>query len=182
LAAVDWQKALPLQFEKLLSRQDEAVRAAVESLMTGFIKTDWPARFQGAERTMAEAPFSLELEDVHLYGRIDMLFQEDGGWVVVDYKTGALERGRGYEHQVRLYALAVAGALQEIPAQVALVAVGDGKDFVEEVDPRALKEMEDLLRETARGIRSGQFACRTGDWCADCGYQGGLCTSGATAR
>lgn len=45
-----------------------------------------------------------------LRGVIDLIFREDGGWVLVDYKTDRLDEGgageaaRGYAPQVRLYA------------------------------------------------------------------------------
>ena len=181
LAAIDWRKDPVPQLRKLVTRQDKSLHYAAQDLGAQFLETGWPARFRGAERAMAEAPFSLELEGVHLYGRIDMLFQEDGRWVVVDYKTGSLDRGRGYEHQVRMYALAVAGALKEIPAEVALVAVGDGQDHVEPVDPGALEETEAFLIKTARGIRDGKFECKT-DHCEQCGYHASFCASGAGAK
>jgi ATP-dependent helicase/nuclease subunit A len=63
---------------------------------------------------MTEVPFELMLEDVApptiIRGAIDLIFSEDGGWVLVDYKTDAIndrrdvdELSRRYAPQLRLY-------------------------------------------------------------------------------
>ncbi len=182
LAAIDWSEEPAPQMERLVQLQNTAVQTEASSLMGEFLKTSWPARFAAATTRMTEAPFSLTVEDVRLYGRMDLLFKEDGGWVVVDYKTGSRDKGRGYEHQVRMYALAVAGAVGESPRQAVLVAIGDGGDYDEEIDSAGLATTKSLLLKTARGIRAGKFECQAGDHCEHCGYHPKFCSGGANAK
>jgi ATP-dependent helicase/nuclease subunit A len=77
------------------------------------------ARARAAKRRLAEVPFQVpriapdpdgrELPSV-LRGVIDLLFEEDDGWVLVDYKTdqvsgpALLAAAARYAAQVRLYA------------------------------------------------------------------------------
>ena len=71
-------------------------------------------RALASKRRMTEVPFELMLEDVApptiIRGAIDLIFSEDGGWVLVDYKTDAIndrrdvdELSRRYAPQLRLY-------------------------------------------------------------------------------
>jgi ATP-dependent helicase/nuclease subunit A len=73
-------------------------------------------RRAAAARASREVPFCVSLDGVTVEGKIDLLFEEDGGFVVVDYKTdvvpasgadGLVDR---YRRQAEAYALAVAQA------------------------------------------------------------------------
>jgi len=72
-------------------------------------------RAMQSETRLVEVPLQALWEDgfavpTILRGAIDLIFREDGGWVLVDYKTDRLESGgqqaaaRKYAAQVRLYA------------------------------------------------------------------------------
>ncbi|MPM68819.1 ATP-dependent helicase/nuclease subunit A [bioreactor metagenome] len=82
-------------------------------------------RMAGAGRLEREIPFSYPMdaeqlfgiaaeETVLLQGVLDACFLEDGGWIIVDYKTDHARPGEGAEQaaarhtgQLRLYALAL---------------------------------------------------------------------------
>jgi ATP-dependent helicase/nuclease subunit A len=72
-------------------------------------------RALASERRLAEVPFEIFLEGegpagTLVRGQIDLIFKEEGGWVLVDYKTdrteeaGAAAVARKYAPQVELYA------------------------------------------------------------------------------
>lgn len=78
------------------------------------------ARARRAKRRLVEVPFALRVapeeiglagapEDTLLHGAIDLVFEEDDGWVLVDYKSDAVTPGNRaalvafYEPQVALY-------------------------------------------------------------------------------
>jgi len=67
-----------------------------------------------------EVPIAIQLaEGVLVEGTVDLAFQEEGAWTVIDYKTDFEIKGRleEYKYQVGLYALAVARATgQEVRA------------------------------------------------------------------
>ncbi|HEY5533084.1 MAG TPA: PD-(D/E)XK nuclease family protein, partial [Candidatus Anoxymicrobiaceae bacterium] len=71
-------------------------------------------RALASKQRMTEVPFELLLEGVTpptlIRGAIDLIFSEDGGWVLVDYKTDAINDrrdadalSRKYAPQLRLY-------------------------------------------------------------------------------
>jgi ATP-dependent helicase/nuclease subunit A len=70
-------------------------------------------RVRKAKRLFREVPFSVSLEGKLVEGKIDLLFEEEGGWVIVDYKTDdvsgeALEqRFQSYREQGLWYECAV---------------------------------------------------------------------------
>ncbi len=75
----------------------------------------------GAERILREIPFILRTDTRIIHGQIDVLYQMDGRWAVLDYKTanirpnGVREHARRYHIQVGAYARAVERRLGQIP-------------------------------------------------------------------
>ena len=69
---------------------DEAGDDALEALQDAFDRSDWALRTPHA----VEVPFSTEVDGVTVRGRMDAVFADpDGGWTVVDWKTGAVPDG-----------------------------------------------------------------------------------------
>jgi DNA helicase-2/ATP-dependent DNA helicase PcrA len=78
-----------LEFDDLpgAADTDAAADAEFEALRDAFEASHW------AERTPhdVEVPFVCDLEGITLRGRMDAVFADpDGGWTVVDWKTGAV--------------------------------------------------------------------------------------------
>lgn len=163
LASIDWTHDPEEQMADLIALREEPIREHIRDNCARFLRSSWPARIRAAEEVFQEAPFSLELENCRLFGRIDLLFREPGGWVIVDYKTGAGLDKESYATQVRLYGLALEKALGEAPAEVALVSLGGDRDFVQKVDPDSLAKTEALLKEAAGRIAAEDFPAVTGD-------------------
>ena len=91
-------------------RARRLLRAALDSPLM--------ARAQDAEACYHEVPFSLEVGGAVLTGSMDLLFVEQGGAVVVDFKTDAVRephelarRAQAYLPQVEAYALAASRVL-----------------------------------------------------------------------
>jgi ATP-dependent exoDNAse (exonuclease V) beta subunit len=69
------------------------------------------ARARASARCLREVPVTLRLDEGHIMeGNIDLAFEEDGAWHVVDYKTDAPTGARlaQYERQVGWYGAALA--------------------------------------------------------------------------
>jgi ATP-dependent exoDNAse (exonuclease V) beta subunit len=70
-------------------------------------------RVKRAKRLFREVPFSVYLDRTLVEGKIDLLFQEESGWVIVDYKTDDVsgeileQRFHSYREQGQWYARAV---------------------------------------------------------------------------
>jgi ATP-dependent helicase/nuclease subunit A len=70
-------------------------------------------RVKRAKRSFREVPFSVSLDGSLVEGKIDLLFKEESGWVIVDYKTDEVsgetleQRFQSYRQQGLWYARAV---------------------------------------------------------------------------
>ncbi|UCF30956.1 MAG: UvrD-helicase domain-containing protein [bacterium] len=84
-----------------VERAAEFVRTAREAAQS----SEW-ARARRAERIFTEIPYTRLLEGREIEtvetGVMDLVFEEDGGWVIVDYKTGAQDLER-YRFQLEAY-------------------------------------------------------------------------------
>ncbi|GAB3586604.1 ATP-dependent DNA helicase [Amycolatopsis endophytica] len=87
---------------------DEAGDDALEALQEAFDRSGWAVRTPHE----VEVPFSTEVDGVTVRGRMDAVFADaDGGWTVVDWKTGAVpEEGRMAALAVQLAAYRLAWA------------------------------------------------------------------------
>ena len=76
-------------------------------LVDGFRNSDLWGRIEKAGKRYFEVPFALEEESSIVYGVIDVVFEEEDGWVIADYKTDDFERDserkKAYEKQVETY-------------------------------------------------------------------------------
>ena len=72
-----------------------------------FMNSDLWGRIDDVEEKYFEVPFALSEEVNVVYGVIDLVFKEDGKWVIADYKTDDFEkdeeRKKVYTKQVELY-------------------------------------------------------------------------------
>ncbi|MFA6636485.1 MAG: UvrD-helicase domain-containing protein [Candidatus Omnitrophota bacterium] len=77
-------------------------------LVDGIMKSDMWGRAAKAEERYFELPFSITRNRTVFSGAIDLVFKEDGAWVIVDYKTDDFERDPGrkaaYNRQLDMYA------------------------------------------------------------------------------
>jgi ATP-dependent helicase/nuclease subunit A len=86
--------------------ETESAEAAVTAALTHPVVT----RARSAERSHREYPLSLRLEDGRwLEGVIDLVFLENGRWIVVDFKTDADSSARReqYDRQLQWYSYAL---------------------------------------------------------------------------
>lgn len=97
-----------LEIDELPGAADDAAAAGadLESLQRAFLAGAW------ADRTphRVEVPFEIQVEGVVLRGRMDAVFADaDGGWTVVDWKTGGIpsdEQVPALSVQLAVYRLA----------------------------------------------------------------------------
>lgn len=109
-------------------------------------------RARQAKLLLQELPFIYEFADLLVEGIIDLLFQEEEGLVIVDYKTDAgapeeLERRwKGYRCQGAIYGLAMADITGLPVKEISFLFVREGQvKSLLYPDPAALRE---ILRKT----------------------------------
>lgn len=71
----------------LLEEAGELALLAQQSLAHPLLK-----RVRHADRIFREVPFSINLDGNIVEGKIDLIFQEDGDWVILDYKTDQVSK------------------------------------------------------------------------------------------
>jgi ATP-dependent exoDNAse (exonuclease V) beta subunit len=97
---------------RVLGATEEEVGAAVETVYRA-LRHPLLVRAAGAGSCRREVPVGLKLADgVMIEGAVDLAFQENGSWTVVEYKTDFEIEGLLEEHknQVSLYALGISRA------------------------------------------------------------------------
>jgi len=97
--------------EALAARElDIALAGMAASVVHSVMHSKFWERAMASKKRFSEIPFQTLVEGVRptvLRGVIDLVFEEDGKWVLVDYKTDKLPTGalaEKYAPQVRLYA------------------------------------------------------------------------------
>ena len=137
----------------------------------------WPLLAESAHVEM-EAPFSFVFKgasederlphEIVIEGAIDAVsHQEDGGLVVIDFKTG-VSRPVRYRFQIGVYSLALEAAFGKPPAKAILYYLDSGK--VSEIDTAGLiQETRPQLHSAAGGILEGRFDRLNEVDCSGCG-------------
>ena len=130
----------------------------------------------------AESSFSFGLERQVLVGKIDLLRHHDGGYELVDFKTGksvpaALEE---VDVQLDLYALGAELSLKVPVVQQGVHFLGDDEVFMREWSPeRAVSARErlgtvvDLITQQEFPPKS-EYCPRCDEFRAICPYAGGV--------
>lgn len=76
-------------------------------LVDRFMQSSLWKRINKSEHKYFEVPFAVKEGDNIIHGVIDLVFKEETGWVIVDYKTDDFEkdavRKKAYQKQVELY-------------------------------------------------------------------------------
>jgi ATP-dependent helicase/nuclease subunit A len=134
------------------SRVQDMVAVAERALASESV-----ARALRSPRLLLEAPFSAALPQDEAAGglaegRIDLLFEEDGGIVIVDFKTDAVtandvdERAAHYRNQALVYAWAVERATAMPAREVIFLFARPGIERPFAVDDAFRAEAEALMR------------------------------------
>jgi hypothetical protein len=106
-----------------------------------------------AEQLMVEPPFNLPLPGGMLDGRLDLLFERDGTWTVVDFKTDDIRpedvpaRLAAYRPQGAAYAYALDRLGISPVGRVVFYFVRPDVEMSIEAGPDFLAEGENLVRD-----------------------------------
>jgi ATP-dependent exoDNAse (exonuclease V) beta subunit len=108
---------------RVVGASADEVQAAVHAVEEA-LRHPLMERARHASVCHCELPIAFRLEDGRMIeGNIDLAFEENGEWIVLDFKTDAdLGDGKPYESQVRWYAYALA-RLTGRPARCILLGV-----------------------------------------------------------
>jgi ATP-dependent helicase/nuclease subunit A len=165
-------EAVRLRYPRATDEEVERIHA----LAAAFCNSELAARLAACDGAAAERPFAFEHDGVLLHGRLDVLHREDGGALVVDYKTNLLEEEgpdeiveRDYRLQRLVYALACfrAGADE---VEVVYQFLEQPDELVSTTFSREeVPELEVELSAAIAQIQAGEFRPTPSEFaCAGC--------------
>jgi DNA helicase-2/ATP-dependent DNA helicase PcrA len=134
------------------------------------------SRFARDSARFVEVPFVIEATNGYaVRGRIDAIYDKDGHWEVVDFKSGRRKDDPSRIVQLEAYAVAVDdvdfGAARPGTLDVTFAYLGGGLD---EVTTRAddvwVQSARDHIDELTASIEAGEFTPTPGDWCHNCDF------------
>ena len=148
---------------------EEILTLGTKVLQSGLMK-----EAGAAEQLMVEPPFNLPLPGGMLDGRLDLLFERDGSWTVVDFKTDDIRpedvpaRLAAYRPQGAAYAYALDRLGISPVGRVVFYFVRPDVEMSIEAGPDFLAEGENLVRAAVAGLcyddTPGRDITRERDW------------------
>ncbi len=133
------------------------------------------SRFAKAKPRWVEIPFVLSGEEMRIRGRIDAVYEAEGSWEVVDFKSGRHRPDPARMVQLQAYAVAVdegaLGADRPEELSVTFAYFGDGLEEVSEsVDAAWLGSARSRITEILEGITDDQFEPTPSAACHHCDF------------
>jgi len=128
-----------------------------------------------------EFPFSFEIEDIVINGKIDRIDKGDAGYIVIDYKTSKKATKANKNMQLAIYSMYLQqenkqefGGLPESAALYFLREIGD-PIRTHKFSSTELNEIKENILEVGKNIRDQEFKPCKGFHCDWCDYKTLLC-------
>src|SRR5262249_19684254 len=173
LTAEDVVKLFLEEFAKAVI-DDPVQRALYEKMGAEQLRTLLQAQPRGSVEVVgAEIPFSFNLGEQKVVGRIDRLDRMEGKAVrVIDYKTGAVKTKRHADEslQLSIYAMGAA-ALGLDPRELAFLNLQGNELQPTTRSVAQLQKARQRIEDAARGIAAREFEARPGQHCQWCAYR-----------
>jgi len=131
---------------------------------------------------LLEQPFSLRVDGLRVTGRIDRVDRHpDGGYEVIDYKTGSAKRAADLQRDLQLgvYALAAREVFRFDPLSLSYYYLETSERVTVDKPQQRLEEDRQTIVSVAEGIRAERFPARPDRMkCSGCDFRL-LCPSAA---
>jgi ATP-dependent DNA helicase UvrD/PcrA len=142
----------------------------------GAFRTFESSRFATTPAARVEAPFTLAVGDnLKIRGRIDAIYDEDGHWEIVDFKSGRPGSNPARTVQLEAYAVACSdidfGLSPMKSVSVTFAYLGDGlTEETTPVDNQWLSAARSHLEDLGAAIVDGQFDPTPSQQCRSCDF------------
>ncbi len=152
----------------------------VRRLAAGFHDHELGVRASRADKKSCEQSFLFAVDDYILRGQVDLLFEEGGERILVDYKTDQIgdrdvaECSQHYELQVQLYAEALASAGQKVDRGILFFLRASIAHEVD-VGPDARMRAREAVAMFFEAQGRQEFSLKVGEHCRSCKHFGGAC-------
>lgn len=156
------------------------VSPEAKQLAEVFQQSQLALRSRQARQCQKEMDFLVEIGGILVHGQIDLWFDDGAGPVIVDYKSDQYlseARLRGYELQLRLYALALARMTGRSVSEAWLFPLREGQPHPVDISAPSLETAITVLAEWREASVRGEFAPRQQPDCQWCPFAGNACTA-----
>ncbi|MGZ4142522.1 MAG: ATP-dependent helicase [Actinomycetota bacterium] len=156
----------PAEFEERMPAPDDDVVATLK-------KSFESSRFYGRSPVMAERSIALVVGDHIVQGRMDAIFERDGGgWEIVDWKSGRTPEEEGAERwQLDLYALAAQEIWGKAPDDLTVTFVYLRDEAERSYPGRPAADIRAELEGALAAIAGGLFEPIPGSQCRWCDFK-----------
>jgi len=147
-----------------------------ESTGEGGFKAFLGSRYGTEDALLVEAPFSLTTKSgYHIKGRIDAVYESEGNWEIVDFKSGRRRDEPARLVQLQAYAVAAAevdlGVDKPHEIDVTFAYLGGGLDvYTEHADEGWRQDAARNLEVLTSAIEDERFEAVPGSWCHSCDF------------
>ena len=153
--------------------QEERSRVGQEALVRFFNEE----KRRDAKPLYIEKDFSFVFENNRIKGRFDRVDKEEGGAVIVDFKTSQLSKQKDADKRTRestqlaLYSFAYQNIFAELPKRVELYFLESGLIGTDAKDAKDMEKVMDDIRKASAGIRKRSFQAKPDyNACKYCAY------------
>jgi DNA helicase-2/ATP-dependent DNA helicase PcrA len=164
------------RIDELIGQSGEAVRsrkktaARAKDLLDAFHRTS----FVDVDRVVGlEERFAVRQQRLILRGVFDRIDRIDGGYRVIDYKSG--KKNEHYDFQICFYAWAIKRIFKNENVKGTLLFLGDEEpELTVETGEKETAKIDTLVEELEQAILSNQYHATPGTICKSC-EQAGFC-------
>ena len=147
-----------------------------EATGEGGFKAFIDSRYGTEPARLVEAPFSFHTESGYeIRGRIDAVYEREGNWEIVDFKSGRRKDEPARIVQLQAYAVAATevdfGLDKPEQIDVTFAYLGGGLDVhTEHADDEWRRDAARNLEDLTSAIEGARFEAVPGDWCHTCDF------------
>jgi DNA helicase-2/ATP-dependent DNA helicase PcrA len=147
-------------------------RERVAALQRSFLATP----FAAIDPVVVERTFALPLGALVIRGRVDAVYEREGRYELVDFKTGrppAPDDG-GASVQLDLYALAAVDVWRRDPStlRTTYCYLGRGELVTRDFHQALVDDVRERLETLLARFSAGRFPTRPGSYCGHCDFAG----------
>jgi len=155
----------------------------LEQIIERFSKTEIFQQLHSlpAEKIKKEEKFFIEFEGVIIEGKIDLMYEMDEKWILMDYKTDVVDKDQfdkkaeHYRPQLLLYAKAIKNITKDYPLKTSIYFTRSGQEYELEVNDDSIAKVENDLRDMFMKLRTNEISKKIKDSCPSCGFYETYC-------
>jgi len=163
---------------KIDGKMKEEYTEELERIVERFSKTEICQQLNSLpeDRIKKEEKFFIEFDGVIIEGKIDLMYEIDEKWILVDYKTDVVdssrleEKAEHYKPQLMLYAKAIKDITKDYPLRTSIYFTRSGVEREIEVNDKSIADVGNELKDMIIKLGTNDPSKKIKESCPSCGY------------